>query len=79
MTYTPTTEQVREDYATRMAPHLDDTRRKQFQRWLEGHDREIKAQALEEAADHITEIDGRKDDKAAQWLRTRAQQLKEKP
>lgn len=42
--YTPITKQVREDYATRMAPHLDETRHKEFDRWLE----QVKAKAWEE-------------------------------
>ena len=39
-----TTEQVREDYATRMAPHLDEARREAFDRWLE----QVKAEAWDE-------------------------------
>lgn len=42
--YTPTTEQVREDYATRMAPHLDEARREAFDRWL----KQMKAEAWDE-------------------------------
>ena len=32
--HTPTTERVREEYATRMAPHLDHARAEAFDRWL---------------------------------------------
>lgn len=46
--YTPTTEEVCEDFATRMAPHLDDKRRAGFKRW---HAAEIrKAEAWLEGA-----------------------------
>ena len=36
---------------------------------------EVKAEALREAADAVTEIDGRADDDAARWLRDRADRL----
>ena len=42
--WTPTTEQVREDFATRMAPHLDESRREMFDRWLE----RVKAEVWDE-------------------------------
>lgn len=34
-----------------------------------------KAEALREAADQVDQIDGRKDDAAANWLRARADQM----
>lgn len=45
--YTPPTEQVREEYATRMAPHLDEARREAFDRWLE----QVKAEAWDAGFD----------------------------
>ena len=45
--YTPSTEQVREDFATRLAPEHDETRRKGFDRWLAS----VKAQAITDVAD----------------------------
>lgn len=42
--WTPTTERVREEHATRMAPHLDKARREAFDRWLE----QVKAEAWDE-------------------------------
>lgn len=42
--YTPTTEQVREEYATRMAPHLDEARGEAFDRWL----KRVQAEAWDE-------------------------------
>ena len=44
-----TTEQIREDYATRMAPHLDEARREAFDRWLEQVKAEARAGALADA------------------------------
>lgn len=41
---TPTTERVREEYATRMAPHLDHARAIEFDQWLT----EVKAEAWNE-------------------------------
>lgn len=41
--------------------------------------REAKAEALEEAAENIHEIDGREDTMARRWLRARANQYKEEP
>lgn len=66
MTYTPTTEEIRNLHNPEA-----------FDRWLADVIRKAEAKALEEAADDVTNIDGRKDDKAAKWLRDRAQQLKE--
>lgn len=47
--WTPTTEQVRGDYATRLAPHinaphLEEARREAFDRWIE----RVKAEAWDE-------------------------------
>ena len=42
--HTPTTERVRDDYATRMAPHLDHARAIEFDRWLT----EVRAEAWDE-------------------------------
>lgn len=94
MTYTPTTEEVRDVYGYAQTY-------RDFDRWLEAHDREVKAEALEGA---VTEWEsGNVDfqeikylskaphgwtDKAVgdsimatgpfiDWLRNRAQQLKE--
>ena len=39
---------------------------------VEAEVRAAKAEALREAADDVTEIDGRRDDSAANWLRARA-------
>ncbi|WP_313812380.1 hypothetical protein [Glutamicibacter sp.] len=72
---TPSTEQVRGDFATRMAPWCDDTRRAAFDRWLEQVRAEAKAEALTEAARDVfdTEIPA----EVARWLEARAQQVKE--
>lgn len=92
MTYTPTTDEVEtafHEFASNLeteypgtyeeAPEFSDWKQAMygFRRWLAGEIRKAKAEALTEAADSVTEIDGRKDDKAAKWLRNRAQQLKE--
>ena len=45
--WTLTTKQVREDFATRMDHHLDESRREAFDRWLE----QVKAEAWQEGHD----------------------------
>lgn len=94
MTYTPTTEEVREGYAEsgleeKTYLEQEHTRKlnlAEFDRWLEAHDREVKAQALEEAADEwvsraweanlIGVHKPSNGTKVMHWLRDRAQQLK---
>ncbi|WP_019148799.1 hypothetical protein [Timonella senegalensis] len=89
MNYTPTTKQVREWYTHRngegfYAKRLR-SRAQEFDRWLAEHDREVKAQALEEAADDVWAQFGPTvmgpgdldDVYFPEWLRARAQQLKE--
>lgn len=56
--YTPTTEQVRNDFATRMAPVRDDARRAAFDRWLAAHDRDTAARAWDEGAKAAWESSG---------------------
>jgi hypothetical protein len=46
--YTPTTEQVREAYATRNAPAQDLERRAAFDRWLAAHDADTREQCARE-------------------------------
>ena len=54
MTYTPNTEEVRKGYAyDGWLNKPVQVRLKGFDRWLEAHDREVAAKALEEAADSI--------------------------
>lgn len=55
MTYTPTTEEIREYYVQDgHSSHTDGCEVcDEFNRWLEAHDREVAAQALEEVADWI--------------------------
>ena len=53
MTYTPTADEVRASYAVDGigAPSLANGHR--FDRWLAAHDAEVRAQALNEAADEL--------------------------
>lgn len=51
--YTPTTDEVREAYATRMAPVWDDTRRRAFDDWLAAHDAEIERRGAVKALDDL--------------------------
>lgn len=44
---------------------------KTYDRWLAG----VRAEALRDAAEHVIEIDGRRDDAAAGWLRSRADHI----
>ncbi|MHA7227871.1 hypothetical protein [Glutamicibacter soli] len=60
--YTPTTEQVREDFATSKQVRHDDTRRAGFDRWLAT----VKAEALNDVADQM------RDRFTAAWLRGKA-------
>lgn len=46
--YTPTTEQVREAYATRNAPAQDLERRAAFDRWMAAHDKALREQIAQE-------------------------------
>jgi len=55
--YTPTTEQVREDFATRMASWRDDDRRREFDRWLDWVRAEAKAEALRDAAGEVLDTE----------------------
>lgn len=63
--YTPTTEQVREEFATRMSPAMDATRRPAFDRWLAYHDAQVrrvaKVEALREAASDLHDLDPKGD------------------
>lgn len=72
MTYTPTTEQVRLLYANSMDPDG-------FDRWYADVIRKAKAEALEEAADAMDADPEFRDPLRlkSDWLRNRAQQLKE--
>lgn len=76
MTFTPTTESIKAYYAPGQSPHQDQ-RAEAFDRWLEAHDLEVKAQALEEAAEESRQVPFSGPMRG--WLRDRAQQLKEKP
>lgn len=85
--YTPTTEQVREEFATRMSPAMDATRRPAFDRWLAYHDaqvrREAKVEALREARSQVFAssfwADGSDNyaDRVRGWLSRRADQLEQ--
>jgi|GEM_PF-6316542 len=87
MTYTPTTEDVRREYAGEpcLCGCYDDSffaAEAAFDRWLEAHDREVKAQALEEAAELAEGQDGFEIEIGlanyiGSELRHRTQQLKE--
>lgn len=85
MTYTPTTEQVRDAWTDQRCMDLDGDHAegcssgKAFDRWLTEHDQQVKAQALEEAADRMDADPEFRDPLRlkSQWLRDRAQQLKE--
>ena len=46
-----------------------------YDRWLAG----VRAEALRDAAKHVDEIDGRRADAAAIWLRARADQVEAGP
>ena len=73
--YTPTTEEVRDDYILRYATESrlrHNLFGEAFDRWLAAHDAEVAAKTLEDAADHVSGIDGRRDDAARDWLRARA-------
>lgn len=83
--YTPTTDDLRLAYENHRGLCLAETMRDQgdsfipgveagedFDRWLAAHDAEVAAKALEDAADHVSGIDGRRDDAARDWLRARA-------
>lgn len=80
--YTPTTEEVRGGYAYDGWLHKPvQVRLNGFDRWLEAHDREVKAQALQEAADRLEALDKPWEsplyESTILWLRASAQQLKE--
>ena len=51
----------------------------EFERFIAKVRAEAKAEALEEAADQVSKIDGREDRAARDWLRNRANQYKEAP
>ncbi|MGO3895369.1 hypothetical protein [Brevibacterium aurantiacum] len=71
--YTPTVEEVRTDYILaydeRGGSHL--LAGMAFDRGIA----KVKADALREAAEGVTEIDGRRDDAAATWLNDRADRI----
>lgn len=82
--YTPTTDQVASAYAqwtsgwSTSGYTTEKEAAEEFKRWLEAHDREIKAEALREAADDCWEGYETTDNRGvAIWLRRRAQQLTE--
>lgn len=70
--YTPNWGSAREFYAlgsdTFNGTSLRPNRRAEFDRFIA----KVKADALREAAEGVTEIDGRRDDAAATWLNDRA-------
>lgn len=84
-----TTEDVRRDYreydlAGGTLEEQDEERARndaRFDRWLAEHDREVKAQALQEAADRLEALDKPWEsplyESTILWLRASAQQLKE--
>ncbi|WP_019148494.1 hypothetical protein [Timonella senegalensis] len=52
MSYTPTTEEIRDQYA------LDSEEKAEaFDRWLAEHDREVKAQAWEPGAQAVSDVE----------------------
>lgn len=83
--YVPTSEQVRDQFATRMAPHLDEARRRSFDRWLASHNAKIEADALREAAERlpsgemwpIPDIDTNPRNFASRFLHKRADRIEE--
>lgn len=92
--YTPTAEEVRQDFAYPWEGFKQDKqgRLEAFDRWLAEHDRQIKSEALEEAAEFlsregvlwhgdsgVTVREGWNHVKLTDWLRDRAQQLTEEP
>lgn len=82
MTYTPTTEKVRGIYANyfglatyRPQEHAESLN--EFDRWLEAHDREVKAQAWQEG--YWLGINGHTGPGNPYTITNAAQQLKEQP
>lgn len=76
--YVPATENVEHSYVAYRSSKVDlITGHHEFTRWLETLRAEAKAEALNEAADQVSSIDGREDHAARDWLRNRANQMKE--
>ena len=59
---TLTTKHVREDFATRRVPHIDESRREAFDRWLE----QVKAEAWQEG--HDAGWEDRHEDALIGWM-----------
>ncbi|MGH3651573.1 hypothetical protein [Glutamicibacter sp.] len=77
--YTPDAEQVRASFANSGMHRERPVMKAGFDRWLETVRAEAKAEALNEAAENIHEIDGREDAMASRWLRACANQYKGEP
>lgn len=77
--FTPATDEVRALYVAGTPVHRVSvaTSYAEFDRWLDQIRAEAKAEALNEAADQVSSIDGREDYAARDWLRARANQIKE--
>lgn len=77
MTYTPTTEEMREWYVRRDRTGRSSRKEYEleFDAWLAQHDREVRAQALEDVADAIDADPAFRDPLRlrADWLRARAE------
>lgn len=56
--YTPTTDSVEWDYATRMAPARDDTRRTRFRAWLATVKAEVWDEAVKALDRHYGDLSG---------------------
>ena len=64
--YTPTTEEVRETWHDEMFPNASEAA---FDRWLQAHDDQVRADTLEAAAFALEETGP---NSVAAWLRARA-------
>ena len=77
--YTPSTEDVRNEYTG-----FGESGGAEFDRWLAAHDRAVEAEALREAAGRLVDVDiasnavfwdGKGYEQVTYWLRTRADKI----
>ena len=82
--YTPTTEEVRMAYGDARCVDPDAPahsrgcpQAEEFDQWLAEHDRQVKAEALEAAADAARRLIANKQGGFSHWLRDRASKIRE--
>lgn len=71
--YTPTTEEVREEYLRDLQSHYNSIAEDRFDRWFEGVRREVAEKALTEAADDWHRENTGTSPRMYNWLRARAE------